>query len=148
MPPIAALRATVLGAAFIAAALCGWYVRGLVAQADMAEFKDGLRAQQDDQRVLKAKVEAADTVNTQESTVRIDAARVEQQKEIQYVDREVVRYVRSPDNGRCTLPLDWVRLYNETAGVPGRMPEAGAARPQAAGASSGAAGDSVPSQRR
>lgn len=147
MPSAAALKMIALGVAFVAAALGGWYVRGLVAQADMAEFKDGLRAQQDDQRALKAKVEVADTTNTKESTARIDAAQVEQQKEIQYVDREVIRYVAaSPAGGRCTLPADWVRLYNQTAGVPGGVPEAGAARSTTDATGGSAGGDTLSSQ--
>lgn len=133
MPTAATLKLAALAAAFLAALMGGWYVRGLVADNDMAEFKEELRAKQDDQRDLTMKVETADTRNTQESTARIDAAQVEQQKEIQYVDREVIRYVRDPGNGRCALPARWVQLYNEAAGLPGGVPETSAAGPQADG---------------
>lgn len=136
---IAAVLAVVLAFA------SGWWVRGLVATNDMSEFKDDLRAKQEDQRALKAKVEAADAINTRESTARIDEAQAEQQKEIQYVNREVIRYVAaSPAGGRCALPADWVRLYNETAGVSSGVPATGATRPQAYAAGGRTARNSVP----
>jgi hypothetical protein len=134
-------------AALIALAIAAgsaWYVRGMIADKAMSDFKDGLRAQQDDQRALKAKVEAADTQNTAASTARIDTAVAEQQKEIQYVDREVIRYVRNPDAGRCVLPTDWVRLYNQTGGLPGGVPETSPAGPATDGTGRVAAGAALP----
>lgn len=114
----------------------GWYARGVVADRDHRELVEDLRKKQDDQRELTAKVEAADTKNTAESTARIDAQEEAQRVEVKYVDREVIRYVRSPDAGKCHLPDQWVHLYNRAAGLPDGVPEASAARATTDGGSS------------
>ena len=146
MPLTAALKAVALAGALAAVFGAGWYVRGLQADKDMNDYQAGLRAQQADQQLLKAKVEAADATNTTASTARIDAQQVEQQKEVQYVDREIIRYVRDPAHGKCQLPADWVRLYNESSGLPSGVPQAGPTGPAVAGASRQAAGNTLPGQ--
>lgn len=39
------------------------------------------------------------------------------EREIEYrtINKEVIRYVQSPDAGRCELPTDWVRIHNSAA---------------------------------
>lgn len=111
------------GAAFAA----GWAWRADIADADMAQFKDGIAQQAADQRELKAKVEASQTGITQQSSERLDQQAEQQQETIQYVDREVVVFRDRWRSSACTLPADWLRLYNASLGLAGAVP--GAATP-------------------
>jgi hypothetical protein len=58
----------------------------------------------------------------------------------QIVTREVIRYVESPDAGRCALPEQWVQIHDNAAGLPGTVVTAG----HADGASAGLAGNAPP----
>lgn len=104
----------------------GWSWRADIADADMAQFKDGIARQADDQRELKAKVEASQTAITQQSSARLDQQAEQQQETIQYVDREVVVFRDRWRSSACALPADWLRLYNASLGLAGAVPEAAA----------------------
>lgn len=113
----------------------GWYVRGLKADRDMADFKNGLAAQAQDQRELAGKIDASRTGLREQSTARLDQQGAEQQKEIHYVDREVIRFRDRWRDRACELPADWLQLYNRSLGV-----DAGAV-PGTAAAGSASTGD-------
>ena len=101
----------------------GWHVRGLQADADLADFKDGLAASARDQRDLKSKVEAAQTATAAQSTERLDNQAAEREKEVVYVDREVIQYRDRWRDSACRLPADWLRLYNRALGVGSAEPD-------------------------
>lgn len=107
----------------------GWYLRGVFADRAMLEFQQELAAKQADQQELKAKVEAADRTNTQASTARVDAQEQTREVEVQYVDREVTKFRIEYRDSACSLPAEWVRLYNRSLGLPDGVPEASGPRP-------------------
>lgn len=119
----------ILLAVAVASFGAGLWVADTVADVEMHEFKADLRQQQDDQRELTAKVEAADRTNTAESTARVDQQEAQRTVEIRYVDREVVKYRDRPADRGFTFTAEFLRIYNESAGLPGGVPEADAARP-------------------
>ncbi|MGL4317129.1 MAG: hypothetical protein ACRCTL_11035 [Pseudomonas sp.] len=101
----------------------GWSWRADIADADMAQFKEGIAQQAADQRELKAKVEAGQAGITQQSSARLDQQAAQQQEAIQYVDREVVVFRDRWRSSACTLPADWLRLYNQSLGLAGAVPD-------------------------
>lgn len=111
----------------------GWSWRADIADADMAQFKDGIAKQAADQRELKAKVEASQAGITQQSSERLDQQAEQQQETIQYVDREVVVFRDRWRSSACALPADWLRLYNASLGLAGAVPGTAAAGSAPAG---------------
>jgi len=107
----------------------GWYVRGLVAFADMADYQTALIKKGQDQRELKAKVEASQAKITDESSDRLDQQAEQTQKEIQYVDREVIKFRDRWRDSACRLPDEWLQLYNASLGTGNAVSETGEARP-------------------
>ncbi len=112
--------------------LAGWIARGVVAERDALQAQVDAAAVADDQRALTAKVEAADVATRKESSTRIDQQDAAREVEIQYVDREVVRFVvkykdvACPDGDDAYL-AEWVCLYDRANGLPCELPQAGAA---------------------
>lgn len=99
-----------------------WHFRGVKADRDFLAYKQGL---EDDARVAREKVELqrqADAKNLSDSSQRVDANETAQRVEVQYVDREVIKYRDRPVAGKCTLPAEWVRLYNQSGRAPGKVP--------------------------
>jgi hypothetical protein len=107
----------------------GWYVRGLVAFADIADYQASLFKKGQDQRELKAKVEASQAKITDESSDRLDQQAEQTQKEIQYVDREVVKFRDRWRDSACRLPDEWLQLYNASLGTGDAVPGAAETRP-------------------
>ena len=107
----------------------GWYVRDLVAFAEMADYQTALIKKGQDQRELKAKVEASHAKITDESSDRLDQQAEQTQKEIQYVDREVIKFRDRWRDGACRLPDEWLSIYNASLGAGDSVPGAAEARP-------------------
>ena len=107
----------------------GWYVRGLVAFAEMADYQTALIKKGQDQRELKAKVEASQAKITDESSDRLDQQAEQTQKEIQYVDREVIKFRDRWRDSACRLPDEWLQLYNASLGAGNSVPGTAEARP-------------------
>lgn len=107
----------------------GWYVRGLVAFADMEDYQTALIKKGQDQRELKAKVEASQASITDESSDRLDQQAEQTQKEIQYVDREVIKFRDRWRDSACRLPDEWLQLYNASLGAGNSVPGTAEARP-------------------
>ena len=107
----------------------GWHVRGLVAFADMADYQAGLAKKGQDQRELKAKVEASQASITDQSSDRLDQQAEQTQKEIQYVDREVIKFRDRWRDSACRLPDEWVSIYNASLGTGDAVPGAAETRP-------------------
>lgn len=114
----------------------GWGARAVKCDGDMADYQLSLVDQQNDQRDLTRRVEAAAIKNTEESTGRVDVIDQQHQVEVRYVEKEVIKYRSSPVAGKCKLPAEWVRLYNESGADTDRVSTAGEAGPQTAGPSS------------
>lgn len=106
----------------------GWYVRGLVAFAEMADYQTALIKKGQDQRELKAKVEASQASITDQSSERLDQQAEQMQKEIQYVDREVIKFRDRWRDSACRLPDEWLQLYNASLGTGNAVPGATEAR--------------------
>lgn len=106
----------------------GWYVRGLVAFAEMADYQTALIKKGQDQRELKAKVEASQASITDQSSERLDQQAEQTQKEIQYVDREVIKFRDRWRDSACRLPDEWLQLYNASLGTGNAVPGATEAR--------------------
>lgn len=112
--PAISLRLIALACAGALAVSVGWHVRGLQCRADMDDFKNSLAASAQDQRNLKAKVEAAQAVTTVQSTQRLDEQQADQQKVTVYVDRKVVEYRDRWRDRACARPAEWLQLYNDS----------------------------------
>lgn len=125
--------AAVLGVA--TAVFCaGYTVRGYIAMNDMAAYVQQEQKATDAANQQSQQVEKADTANTQASTQRLDAAEAIRVPEVQYVTQEVIKYRDRPVAGKCTLPLEWVRLYNRSGtGQASDVSKAGTAGPSVAG---------------
>lgn len=125
------LRLLPYAAAALVAAAAAWWLRGTIAENEMYSFKQDLAQQQEDQKQLAMKVEAAGVENRKASSERIDAAEKAAAVEVQYVDREVIRYVTKYRDAVCPADperdLDWVCIYNRSLGLPCPVPEARAA---------------------
>lgn len=93
--------------------LAGWYARGVVADRDMLAYQKGQEKAAADQRDLKMRTDAKAAAVTAASSARLDEAAAKNQDKVQIVTKEVVKYVASPDHGKCVLPADWVRAYND-----------------------------------
>lgn len=114
--------ATIVMVATIGFALfAGWQARGVMAERDMAKY---VAQQTEDARRAQEQVDLqrqADAKNLSQSTKRVDTIEHAQQVEVQYVDREVIKYRDRPVAGKCVLPAEWVRLYNESGKAPGQL---------------------------
>lgn len=125
------LRLLPYAAVALVAAAAAWWLRGTIAENEMYSFKQDLAQQQEDQKQLAMKVEAAGVENRKASSERIDAAEKAAAVEVQYVDREVIRYVTKYRDAVCPADperdLDWVCIYNRSLGLPCPVPEARAA---------------------
>lgn len=111
----------------VALVLSGWIARGVLAERDALQVQADAVAAADDQRALTAKVEAADVATRKESSTRIDQQDVAREVEIQYVDREVVRFVTKYQNVACpdgdaAYLAEWVCLYDRANGLPCHLP--------------------------
>ena len=117
--------------ALLAASL-SWFLRGALADRDMRNYQADLQAKQNDQRELTMKVEAAGVENRKASTARLDTVEKSAVADVQYVDREVIRYVTKYRDADCpTDPLrdaEWVCIYSRSLGLPCGVPETRAAR--------------------
>lgn len=114
----------------------GYTVRGYIAMNDMADYVAQQQKNLDAANQQSKAVETADTANTQASTVRLDAAEAIRAPEVQYVTQEVIKYRDRPVAGKCTLPVEWVRLYNRSgSGKAGDVSEASPAGSAPAGGS-------------
>lgn len=111
----------------------GWQARGVVAKLDEVTSKIDQAKIADDQRQLTMKVAAAQGEVRQKSSKRLDSKAVQTQVQVKYVTQEVVRYVASPDSGKCDLNASWVHAYNASLGGVGAVPNAAGAGPAPAG---------------
>lgn len=114
----------VLALALVVGASAGtaWHLRGVKAERDLLAYQQGL---EDDARLERERVDLkrqADAKNLSDSSQRVDAAEQAQRVEVQYVDREVIKYRDRPVAGKCVLPADWVRLYNQSGRAPNKLP--------------------------
>ena len=117
-----------------ATAYAGWTARSWQCAADMADFKQGIsektEKQRDGTRLIEDKQEAV----TDQSSKRLDQQQATQQKEIVYVDKQVIQYRYSWRDRSCKLTDDWLQLYNASLfGNDPAMPEASAAGSTTAG---------------
>lgn len=124
---LAAARLIGLVLSLLVVFFSGWAVRGVKAERDHNQFLLDLAAQAQDQRALKAKVEAANAQRTKESSQRVDAQEQHREVEVRYVDREVVKYVDRYRDRACALPPEWVCLANRSFGLPCAVSDAGTA---------------------
>lgn len=109
-----------------ASAYIGWTFRGLKCSADLADFQGSLAQQAQEQRTETKQIEVKQDTVTERSSQRIDEQQASQQKEIVYVDKQVIKYRDRWRDRDCQRPDDWVQLYNASLfGNDPAMPEAG-----------------------
>lgn len=108
------------------AAYGGWSERGVRAdlaatQASKELGEANLRAQKLEASVLQMQVK-----KTSDSSARITEDAPKQEVITQTVIKEVIKYVQSPDHGKCAMPAEWVCQYNASLGLPcaGTVPSA------------------------
>jgi hypothetical protein len=94
--------------------MIGWQARGIVADRDMAEFKNDLANKAEQQRGYKFVIESEQDKKTAESTQRLDIQQAAQQQETVYVEKKVIEYRDRWRDRACGRPTDWVQLYNES----------------------------------
>ncbi len=117
MPSLQTIKLLAIAAALAAAFAAGWSWRASIADADLADFKLGLAKQAQDQRDMTIKVEAAQAAITEQSTERLDQKAEQREKEIQYVDREVIKYRDRWRDSACRLPDEWLSIYDASLGT-------------------------------
>lgn len=119
-----------------ACAYLGWTFRGMKCSADLADYEKSIAQQAQDQRQATQAIEAKQEATTAQSSQRIDTQQAEQQKEIVYVDKQVIKYRDRWRDRECKHLDDWVQLYNASLfGTDPAMPEASEARPAPVGSS-------------
>ncbi len=125
-----AVIAILLGCVFFGAVL-----QEKVCQSKIASLKNELDEEAKAQREASQAIEAKQEAATSQSTERLDQKQVESQKEIVYVDKQVIQYRNRWRDRTCQRPADWVRIYNSSLFGSGHaVPEASAARSASAGA--------------
>lgn len=127
------LAATLLG--FAAA----WWLRATIATNDMLTYQQEVAEAQAEAEENARRLDQEAARNKQQSTDRLDEAEQKVAVEVQYVDRETIRYVTKYRDADCPAnpgrDFDWVCLYNRSFGLPCPLSEAGVAgRPSDAGA--------------
>lgn len=126
----AAILAVMLGCAY-----AGWQQRGFRCEAQLAAYKS--EQAEAEQAAFEAGVaaEARNQAATDKSSERIDQRQAAQQKEIVYVDKQVIKYRDRWRDRDCKLTDDWLQLYNASLfGIEPALPEASAAGSASAGA--------------
>lgn len=109
----------------LASAISGWTVRGWRCDSAMADYKQEQAGNAEKQREKSNAIEAKQEVVTQQSTSRLDEQQAAKQKEIVYVNKEVIKYRDRWRDRTCQRPDDWVQLYNASLfGTDPAMPEA------------------------
>lgn len=109
----------------LASAFSGWTARGWRCDSAMADYKQEQAGKAEKQREESSAVEAKQEVVTEQSTSRLDEQQAAQQKEVIYVNKEVIKYRDRWRDRTCQRPDDWVQLYNASLfGTDPAMPEA------------------------
>lgn len=104
----------------------GWTMRGWRCATALSDYKGSLAQEATEQRQASQAVEAKQDAVTDQSTQRLDIQQAAQQKEIVYVDKQVIQYRDRWRDRDCERPDDWVQLYNASLfGADPAMPEAG-----------------------
>jgi hypothetical protein len=128
--PAALIRLAPYLAALLLGAVGAWYIRGGIADGDIADIERRHNKAQSELQAQVEAVEAAGRKNRAESTARLDEVEKAATVDVQYVDREVIRYVTKYRDRMCPVDperdFDWVCLYNRSLGLPCPVPEAGA----------------------
>lgn len=104
----------------------GWEVRGWRCDLAMADYQQARAAEAEQQRNDSQQIEDKQIAVTGQSTKRLDDQQSTQQKEIVYVDKQVIKYRDRWRDRDCKLTDDWLQLYNASLfGDDPAMPEAG-----------------------
>jgi hypothetical protein len=129
-----AVTAAILGTMLICA-MVGWEVRGWRCEAVMAAYQGEREEAEQAQFEAGMAAEARNKSITDQSTKRLDQQQAAQQKEIVYVDKQVIQYRDRWRDRDCKLTDDWLQLYNASLfGTDPELPEAGATGSASAGA--------------
>lgn len=95
-----------------ACAYGGWTARGWRCASQMAAAQEEIGAKAKKQREATKLIEAKQEDATGQSSQRLDQQQVTQQKEVVYVEKQVVQYRDRWRDRTCQRPADWVQLYN------------------------------------
>jgi hypothetical protein len=97
---------------FLAGVLLGWSWTGARWDADVAEIRLDLATAKLNATFDARSIERLQVVADNALDAAAAASGVEHETRVQYVTKEVVKYVESPDAGKCSYPPSWVRAYN------------------------------------
>lgn len=101
--------------AMIVGASAAWYIQGRFCAGEISEIENA--AHKAYIEALNVKTER-DFLNTQIAAVRAEAFEISNQKRevvTRYVTNEVIKYVQTPDAGKCEFNDDWVRVHDAAA---------------------------------
>lgn len=131
-PALAKFIASTVSVVLILAACAygGWTMRGWRCAAEIAYYRSEQAEREQAQFEAGMAVEAKNNAATDQSTKRLDLQQAQQQKEIVYVDKQVIQYRDRWRDRACKRPDDWLQLYNASLfGDDPALPEASKAGP-------------------
>lgn len=101
------VKVAVVALAFVA----GWFINGwrigeTVAESEAQRAQDTIQIE----RLNAEKTQTVAALHAAKAAAQIVKTRT--------VTKEVIKYVQNPDAGECELSNDWVRIHDDSAGVP------------------------------
>lgn len=98
--------AVVVGAFLAGWAVNGWRIGENIAESEAQRARDTIE------------IERLNAENANAVAARHAAEKAAQAVKTRTITKEVIKYVQSPDAGQCDLSDDWVRIHNDSTGVP------------------------------
>ncbi len=107
------------GALLLAAFLAGWTIQGWRSDAVIANMQAAAdKAAKEAQAEAQAKVDRIEKLQSELATTIAEKQALEAQEAkvvTKYITKEVIKYVQSPNAGKCDLPNEWVRVHDAAA---------------------------------
>ena len=122
----------VIAAAFALGAMVGWFGGSTAAELDCSRAKLAADAKRDE-LIEQARTQEREALAAkQQASAEIDTRDAARETDIQYVDREVIKYVTQYRDRGCPVLPERVCIYNRALGLECDVPSpAGAGRPPA-----------------
>lgn len=122
----------VIAAAFAIGTMVGWFGGSTVAELDCSRAKLASDAKRDELIEQARTQEREALIAKQQASAEIDTRDAARETDVQYVDREVIKYVTQYRDRGCPVLPERVCIYNRALGLECDVPSpAGAGRPPA-----------------
>lgn len=122
----------VIAAAFALGTLVGWFGGSTAAELDCSNAKLAADAKRDELIEQARAQEREALIAKQQASAEIDTRDAARETDVQYVDREVIKYVTQYRDRGCPVLPERVCIYNRALGLECDVPSpAGAGRPPA-----------------